>query len=294
MGRGRPRALLGAGQAGLHPPSRARPVEALRRRLRQGRHVSDPDPHPRHSGLPDHAAHRHALEGHHGPALSAADDANTDIGTIFHEKLADGCMPKQTQMRFAPNTGYAFAVGDDTWHSADAGAQSASRRAIRSCSPISSIRACCEVLRNRGKRLGNFVLNEMRQIRRRSDRPCRIKTALTRLPHRCGAMVSHRRRRTILTALGALYLRRAVHRLFRGQCLYRQSRPARASRPRPADGAPCKASSTHLKAERALWERRVALLRSDRLDPDMLDERARALLGLCRPARPDAPASITR
>ena len=28
-------------------------------------------------------------------------------------------MPKHTQMKFAPNTGYAFAVGDDTWHSAD-------------------------------------------------------------------------------------------------------------------------------------------------------------------------------
>jgi len=31
-------------------------------------------------------------------------------------------------------------------------------------------------------------------------------------------------------------------------------------------------------AERDLWERRVRLLKSDRVDPDMLDERARALL----------------
>ena len=38
-----------------------------------------------------------------------------------------------------------------------------------------------------------------------------------------------------------------------------------------------------MKAEHALWERRVALLRSDRIDPDMLDERARALLGLADP-----------
>jgi cell division protein FtsB len=38
-----------------------------------------------------------------------------------------------------------------------------------------------------------------------------------------------------------------------------------------------------LKANRAVWERRVALLRSDRLDPDMLDERARSLLGLVDP-----------
>jgi cell division protein FtsB len=34
-----------------------------------------------------------------------------------------------------------------------------------------------------------------------------------------------------------------------------------------------------LKAERTLWERRVSLLRADRIDPDMLDERARALIG---------------
>ncbi len=38
-----------------------------------------------------------------------------------------------------------------------------------------------------------------------------------------------------------------------------------------------------LKTERAVWERRVALLRSDRIDPDMLDERARALLGYVDP-----------
>ena len=32
------------------------------------------------------------------------------------------------------------------------------------------------------------------------------------------------------------------------------------------------------KAEREGWQRRVELLRSERLDPDLLDERARALL----------------
>jgi cell division protein FtsB len=38
-----------------------------------------------------------------------------------------------------------------------------------------------------------------------------------------------------------------------------------------------------LKAERAVWERKVSLLRSDRIDPDMLDERARALIGYADP-----------
>jgi len=37
------------------------------------------------------------------------------------------------------------------------------------------------------------------------------------------------------------------------------------------------------KAERARWERRVALLKSDQIDPDMLDERARALLNYADP-----------
>ena|SRR5581483_7536172 len=38
-----------------------------------------------------------------------------------------------------------------------------------------------------------------------------------------------------------------------------------------------------LKAERIQWQRRVALLKSDSLDPDMLDERARVLLDYADP-----------
>ena len=38
-----------------------------------------------------------------------------------------------------------------------------------------------------------------------------------------------------------------------------------------------------VKAERARWERRVALLKADRIDPDMLDERARQLLNYLDP-----------
>jgi cell division protein FtsB len=37
------------------------------------------------------------------------------------------------------------------------------------------------------------------------------------------------------------------------------------------------------RAERVLWERRVALLKSDQIDPDMLDERARQLLNYVDP-----------
>jgi cell division protein FtsB len=38
-----------------------------------------------------------------------------------------------------------------------------------------------------------------------------------------------------------------------------------------------------LRDERAIVERRVALLRGDSLDPDMLDEQARAVLNFARP-----------
>jgi cell division protein FtsB len=37
------------------------------------------------------------------------------------------------------------------------------------------------------------------------------------------------------------------------------------------------------KTERERWERRVALLKTDRIDPDMLDERARQLLDYADP-----------
>src|SRR5215469_5720025 len=37
------------------------------------------------------------------------------------------------------------------------------------------------------------------------------------------------------------------------------------------------------KTERARWERRVALLKSDQIDPDMLDERARQFLNYVDP-----------
>jgi len=91
-----------------------------------------------------------------------ADDANTDIGTIFHERLPDGSMPKVTQMRFAPNSGYAFAVGTDTWHSAD---PVHNRVKTRDSILLTYFvdQGLLKVLRNRGKRIGNFLLNEIRQ-----------------------------------------------------------------------------------------------------------------------------------
>jgi len=89
------------------------------------------------------------------------DDRNTHIGTIFHEKLPDGTLPKRAQMKFAPNTGYAFAVGDDTWHSADpVGPEVTTRDSILHTYFVDA--GMLRFLRNRAKRAGNFVRNEIR------------------------------------------------------------------------------------------------------------------------------------
>ena len=89
------------------------------------------------------------------------DEANTDIGTIFHDVLPDGSKPKARQMRFAPNSGYAFAVHDDTWHSADPVHDRVETRDSILLTYFVD-QGPLKVLRNRGKRLGNFLLNELR------------------------------------------------------------------------------------------------------------------------------------
>lgn len=93
------------------------------------------------------------------------DDKATHIGTIFHDRLPDGTLPKATKMRFAPNTGYAFAVGDNTWHSADPVDDSVvSRDSILLTYFVDA--GLLRFLRNRGKRVGNFVLNEVKHLTR--------------------------------------------------------------------------------------------------------------------------------
>ncbi len=89
------------------------------------------------------------------------DRSTAHIGTIFHEKLADGSLPKTKQMTFAPNSGYAFAVGTDTWHSADpVGPEVRTRDSILLTYFVDA--GVLRYLRNRSKRFGNFVLSEVR------------------------------------------------------------------------------------------------------------------------------------
>jgi hypothetical protein len=93
------------------------------------------------------------------------DNNNTHIGTIFHDHLPDGSMPKATQMKFARNSGYAFAVGDNTWHSADpVGAEVETRDSILLTYFVDS--GLLRFLRNRAKRVGNLVRNEVKHLTR--------------------------------------------------------------------------------------------------------------------------------
>jgi len=93
------------------------------------------------------------------------DDTTNHIGTIFHERLPDGSKPKVTKMPFSPNTGYAFAVGNNTWHSADpVGPEVKTRDSILHTYFVDD--GPLRLLRNRGRRVGNFVANEFRRFGR--------------------------------------------------------------------------------------------------------------------------------
>jgi len=89
------------------------------------------------------------------------DRSTAHVGTIFHERLADGTLPKKKQMSFAPNSGYAFAVGADTWHSADTiGPEVKTRDSILLTYFVDA--GLLRYARNRGKRLGNFLGSALR------------------------------------------------------------------------------------------------------------------------------------
>jgi cell division protein FtsB len=95
-------------------------------------------------------------------------------------------------------------------------------------------------------------------------------------------MVSHRRRRAIVTAL-VLYAFAALYIGYFAMNAFTGRHGLRAQQDLDQQLASMQKELSDLKSEHALWERRVALLRSDGIDPDMLDERARALIGLADP-----------
>src|SRR3974390_1901976 len=95
-------------------------------------------------------------------------------------------------------------------------------------------------------------------------------------------MVTNRRRRALITAL-ALYTFAALFVGYFAVNAFTGNHGLRAQADLDQQLASMQDELRHLKDERAHWERRVALLRSDRIDPDVLDERARTLLGLADP-----------
>jgi cell division protein FtsB len=95
-------------------------------------------------------------------------------------------------------------------------------------------------------------------------------------------MVTHRRRRTILTALG-LYAFAALYIGYFAVNAFTGAHGLRAQKDLDKRLAHMQSELKHLKAERIEWQRRVALLQANQIDPDMLAERARAQLGYADP-----------
>jgi cell division protein FtsB len=95
-------------------------------------------------------------------------------------------------------------------------------------------------------------------------------------------MVSHPRIRSFLAALGLYVLAAGLIGYF-GINAYTGDHGLKAREGLEHDIANLAGELERVKAERAEWERRVALLKADSIDPDMLDERARTLLNWADP-----------
>jgi cell division protein FtsB len=90
-------------------------------------------------------------------------------------------------------------------------------------------------------------------------------------------MVTRKRLRTALTAIG-LYIGAALLIGYFGVNAYTGAHGLKAKQDLSQQMDELSKELARLKLERASWEHRVSLLRADRLDPDLLDERARAML----------------
>jgi len=95
-------------------------------------------------------------------------------------------------------------------------------------------------------------------------------------------MVTRRRFRAVLNAFALYAIAAAVIGYF-GVNAYSGNRGLRAKQDLDQQIAQLTEELAALKAERGDWERRVALLKPESIDPDMLDERARSLLNYADP-----------
>jgi cell division protein FtsB len=90
-------------------------------------------------------------------------------------------------------------------------------------------------------------------------------------------MVSRKRLHTFLTALG-LYAGASLLIGYFAVNAYTGNRGLRAQQDLDFEYAELSRQLERLRAERVHWQHRVELLRPESIDPDMLDERARAIL----------------
>ena len=95
-------------------------------------------------------------------------------------------------------------------------------------------------------------------------------------------MVTRKRLRSVLTAL-SLYLCATLLIGYFGVNAFIGNHGLNARQGLNLQIARLVAERDAVRADRQQWERRVALLNWERLDPDMLDERARALLDYVDP-----------
>jgi len=95
-------------------------------------------------------------------------------------------------------------------------------------------------------------------------------------------MVIRPRLRSFFTAL-CLYVLAALLIGYFGINAYTGNHGLRARADLDQQIAELNAEVSQVKAEREQWQRRVGLLKSDRLDPDTLEERARELLNYADP-----------
>jgi cell division protein FtsB len=95
-------------------------------------------------------------------------------------------------------------------------------------------------------------------------------------------MVTRKRLRSFLTALG-LYTIAALLIGYFGVNAYTGNHGLKARQDLVVRMDELTRELQTVKAERAQWERRISLLKSESLDPDLLDERARALLNWVDP-----------
>jgi cell division protein FtsB len=95
-------------------------------------------------------------------------------------------------------------------------------------------------------------------------------------------MVVRKRLRSILAAVG-LYAGAALLIGYFGVNAYTGARGLKAKENLAQQMSALNAELAALKLERQRWEHRVSLLRSDAIDPDLLDERVRAMLDYVDP-----------